>query len=213
MHRAAALILALTASIGTAEAAGVPSYPPKDTCASLSGANAFRAALRLAVSRRSAPALVALASPQIRLDFGGGSGAAELRTRLSGKDGPALWRELEQILPLGCARQGQTLVMPSLFAEDLGGSDPFSTYLVTGRNVRLRAGGSASSRVVSSLSWNVVETVSAGGSGSAWRRVRVLPSGPTGYVAGAYLRSPVAHRLLIDRTGGKWRISAFVAGD
>lgn len=206
-------LLAAALGAGTAQAAPAPRFPPRDTCAALPGAPAFRTALKAAVSRRDARGLAALAAPDVKLDFGGGSGSANLRRRLSGPQGPALWRSLARILALGCARQGDGLILPSFFAEDLGNHDPFSVLLVTGSSVRLRAAPAPSGRVVASLSWNLVEATTPADRARSWRKVKVLPAGPVGYVSADLLRSPVDYRLLAARRGKTWKIAAFVAGD
>src|ERR1700712_2726033 len=83
--------LAALLAAGPASAAPIPQtagrFVPLETCNRLPGAAAFRALLASAVRRRDAAAFAALASPTIRLDFGDGAGAAELRRRLSGADG------------------------------------------------------------------------------------------------------------------------------
>jgi hypothetical protein len=43
-------------------------------------------------------------------------------------------------------------------------------------------------------------------------RVR-LASGVTGFVAAPFVRSPVEHRAIFERVGGRWVMRAFVAGD
>lgn len=212
MIRAAFLALALAAGTASAaQAAPALRFPPKDTCAALPGAAAFRASLKAAIAKRDARAFTALADTKVKLDFGGGSGAAELRRRLQSAQGRKLWQSLDQIAPLGCARQGNALVMPSFFAEDLGDHDPFSALLVAGNAVRLRA--APNGPTVTSLSWKLVEAASPADRAAAWRKVKVLPSGPTGYVAANFLRSPVDYRLLAERRAGMWKIAAFVAGD
>lgn len=209
MIRAALLAAALGA--GAAHAAPALRFPPRDTCAALPGASAFRAALKSAIARRDARAFAALAAPDVRLDFGGGSGLAELQRRLGALQGKVIWQALARLAPLGCGAQGSALVMPSFFAEDIGNHDAFSVLLVTGSAVRLRA--APAGMPVATLSWNLVEALSPTDHVARWRKVRVLPAGPTGFVSADYLRSPVDYRVLAERTAGKWKISAFVKGD
>jgi hypothetical protein len=40
-----------------------------------------------------------------------------------------------------------------------------------------------------------------------------LPNGVTGYIAAAFVRSPVDRRAVFQKTGGRWLVTAFVAGD
>lgn len=209
----ALLVAAAVSAVANAAAPPVSTgrFAPLQTCDRLPGAAAFRAALGSAVRRQDGAALAALASPHIRLDFGEGGGTAELRRRLAGADGRKLWRELDRILPLGCAVQERNLVMPSLFAHDFGDTDPFGVMLVTGARVPLLAGPNAAALPLRLLSWIMVAPVSGDDFGKPFRRVRL--GGQTGYVETAKLRSALDYRLVVSRTRGSWKIEAFVAGD
>ena len=161
---------------------------------------------------RNVRALIRLADPAIKLDFGGGSGAASLRERLTGAGGKQLWAELDQILTLGCAVDHGSLVLPWLFAQDLGSLDPYSAMIVTGKDVPLRASASSEAKVIAAQSWSAVELVKGLQPDAPFQHVRV-PGGPTGYIATASLRSPLDYRIRASRTDGEWRIGAFIAGD
>jgi hypothetical protein len=188
-------------------------FAPADRCTRQPGAAAFRTALARAVRGRDVRGFVALTTPAVRLDFGGGGGHAELRRRLSGADGRQLWRELDRIVPLGCAVQAGNLVMPSVFAHDFGDIDPFEVMVVTGSQVPLRAAPSPTARTLRLLSWIAVTPLSADDFDKPFRRVS-LPGGKvTGYVAAARLRSPLDYRLIASRRRGAWKIDAFLAGD
>lgn len=198
-------------------AAAVPTvrgqFAPTDSCTMLADAAAFRQRLAAAVRSRDVAAFVSLTSPDIRLDFGGGEGHEALIRRLTGEEGDQLWRELEELLPLGCAAQGENLVIPAIFAQDLGGVDPFDALIVTGERVALRAAPSAGARPVRLLTWTLVETVTGDDHDAPYRHVR-LPGGEvTGYVSRTFLRSPLDYRVIARRIEGEWTIEAFLAGD
>ena len=187
--------------------------PPSAGCARQPGANAFLAALTRAVTRRDAAAFVALTAADVRLDFGGGAGHAQLTRRLAGAEGRKLWRELDRLLPLGCAVQAGNLVLPAVFARDFGELDPFEVMVVTGEHVPLLSAPSSRARSVRLLSWVAVTALTGDDYEKPFRRVR-LPGGKvTGYVAAAKLRSPLDYRLVVSRRRGAWKIDAFVAGD
>ena len=205
----ATLLLAPPASAAVPETTG--HFIPVETCNTLPGAAAFRTRLTAAVRRRDANALAALALPDLRLDFGDGSGTAELRRRLGGAEGGKLWRELDRILPLGCAVQQGNLVMPAVFAHDFGETDPFDVMLVTGARVPLLMAPSATSRPLRLFSWTMVEPVSADDFEQPFRQVRL--GDQVGYVDASRLRSPLDYRLVVSRAPGGWKIGAFVAGD
>lgn len=188
-------------------------FAPRDECARLPGAAAFRAALADAVRRRNADALVALAAPDIKLDFGGGEGHAELRQRLAGDDGPALWRELAALRPLGCAADQDGIVLPWFFAQDLGTEDPFNTLLVTGARVPLLPRADAKAPPLRLLSWALVEPREGYDESARFQPVRTIDGKVSGFVEAAKLRSPIGYRLLAARADGAWKIQAFIAGD
>jgi hypothetical protein len=130
-------------------------YAPRDACSAIAGAATFLAKLRPAVAARDAEALAALASPEILLDLGGGTGRVELRKRLA--PGATLWNELDRIMPLGCAydEDSGALVLPWFFAQDLGDADPFSVNVTLGK-AALRGQPSRRSSVRTSLHWQLV---------------------------------------------------------
>lgn len=186
-------------------------FIPLETCNRLPGAAAFRASLALAVSGRDVNALVALASPQVKLDFGEGSGTAELRRRLAGREGLKLWRELDRILSLGCAARQGNLTLPSVFAHDFGDTDAFDVMVVTGARVPLRVAPGSRARSLRLLSWVAVKPLSGDDFEKPWRKVQF--GRQTGYVETARLRSPLDYRIVIGRVRGAWKIDAFLAGD
>jgi hypothetical protein len=187
-------------------------FAPRDECAVVPGAIAFRLELANAVRTRNASALAILAEPAIKLDFGGGTGKAALRERFSGPGGKELWAELDQILPLGCALDHGNLVLPWLFTQDLGKLDPYSAMIVIGNAVPMHGSASDDGRVVATLSWTAVDLVKGLQPEAAFQQVRV-PGGPSGYIATASLRSPLDYRIIASRKNGDWRIGAFIAGD
>jgi hypothetical protein len=187
--------------------------PPAAGCTHQAGAQVFLAALNQAVRARDTAAFLALTAPEVKLDFGGGSGQAELRRRLSGADGRKLWRELDRILSLGCAVQGGNLVLPAVFARDFGDLDPFEIMVVTGDHVPLHSAPSIRAKPLRLLSWVAVKPLSGDDFERPFRRVSLLSGKVTGYVAADKLRSPLDYRLVVSRRRGAWKIDAFVAGD
>lgn len=203
------------AVLAAAPASAKPShrYPPIDECSKVPGAAAFRASLAKAVRQRDSRALLALTAKDIKLDFGGGGGTAELRKRLVSREGRKLWRALADLLPLGCTYRNRSLVMPSLFSQEFTDVDPMTVFLVTGKSVPMHAGAEARSRVVASLTWDLVAPVEGEEARGGYSKVRVLDSGKRGYVATAKLRSPIDYRIIATKKRGRWLIEMFVAGD
>jgi len=186
-------------------------FAPRDECGSLPGAGQFRQRLIEAVRLRDADALAALADPGIKLDFGGGGGIAELRQRLASAE-PSLWRELDALIPLGCAaNEHGGLTMPWVFDQDIGETDPYSAMLVMGEDERVLAEPRASARQIATVSWDLVEIMSLDPE-RPFQPVK-LANGREGYIATGKLRAVIDYRLIADRVGGRWKITALIAGD
>ncbi len=206
--------LAAATSLVAATPANAPGqYAPRDFCTRLPGAAAFRAALSAAVGRHDGEALARLAAPGVELDFGGGAGRDALRQRMRGSDAEGRWRALARLLQLGCAVSRSELTMPWIFAQDLGDLDPLDVLLVTGARVPVYPRASAIVKPVGQLSWQLVKLVEDIDPAQTFQQVQLIGGQLTGYVATAQLRSPVDYRLTARRSGGKWQITAFIAGD
>lgn len=186
-------------------------YAPRDTCRDLPGADDFREKLAEAVMARDAAAFLALAAEDIKLDFGGGTGHAELKKRLTSKDWK-LWDELDALLELGCAANGQGgLTIPWYFEQHIDKVDQPNGMLVTGEKVPLLAAPDPKSKPIEAISWDVV-TLTALKPDDPFQAVTTL-GGAKGYVATDRLRSLLDYRLLASRRNGKWSVVSLVAGD
>lgn len=199
----------------TAAALPAMALPPRDDCAGLPGWSAFAAKLATAVKTRDAAALAALSSPDVTLDYGGGHGPAELQKRLSAPAGAAVWADLARILPLGCAVQGDLVVLPWFFWNVPDEVDPGMTMLVTGQGVPLRAKPGDTAPEVDKLDWALVTIATDPPFDPAARYTAVITGKPQrkGWIETARLRSLLARRVIAERKGDDWRISALVAGD
>jgi hypothetical protein len=189
-------------------------YAPRNECNSLPGADDFHEHLVEAVQLRDANALAALADPKIKLDFGGGGGIEELKRKLSAvTPGHDLWKSLEQLLRLGCAKgQGSEIVMPWLFSQELDSSvDPAAAMLVMGEDVPILPEPRASAKPIGTISWDVIH-LSAFDPAKPFQPVS-MPLHAEGWMATDKLRSLLDYRLLASREGGQWKITALVAGD
>ena len=186
-------------------------YAPRDTCGDLKGAAEFRQALAAAVEGRDADALVALAAEDVKLDFGGGTGRAELKKRLTAED-RMLWRELGELLTLGCSANKQGgLTIPWYFDQSIPDVDPMMGMIVTGENVPLLSAPDEEAEAVATLSWDVVE-IDAMKPDDAFQKVETK-DGKRGFIATDMLRSLIDYRILASSRNGNWRIVSLVAGD
>lgn len=187
-------------------------FAPRDDCADVEGAPAFRARLAEAVGARDTDKLVALAAPDVKLDFGGGSGTAELRTRLSDRD-RGLWDKLAMLMTLGCAKNREGgITLPWYFEQDLGSRDPMMTMIVMGEDVPAYASADPAAKPATTLSWDGVELVGGLLPGKARQQVRTA-DGKTWFVAADRLRSAIDYRLTASSRDGKWSFTSLIAGD
>lgn len=186
-------------------------YAPRDTCGVVEGAAAFRAQLAQAVEARDANLLVGLAASDVKLDFGGGSGAVELGRRLADPS-QDLWAELDRLMALGCAANKQGgITIPWVFEQDMGMADPGYTMLVTGEDVPLFASATGEGQPAATVSWDVVR-IEGLMPDAPFQRVE-LGDETAGYIATGHLRSLLDYRLFASSRNGRWRITSLVRGD
>lgn len=186
-------------------------YAPQDDCRDIAGAATFRANLASAVKARDIDKLAALAAPDVKLDFGGGAGAAELRRQATAK-GPAFWQELASILSLGCARNDTGgITLPWYFEQDFGDLDPMNTMIVMGEQVPFYPAEGAPTQSAT-VSWDAVELV-GGLQPERPRQQVMLPDNRIGWIATDALRSLIDYRLVASSRDGKWSFTQLIAGD
>ena len=186
-------------------------WAPQDTCARLEGADQFRTQLAAAIRARDVDGVLALAADDVKLDFGGGAGTAELRSRLADPE-LGLWSELDALMALGCSANDEGgITIPWFFDQDLGQADPYFAMLVTGEDVPLRERPDPASKPVATISWDLVEIATLDPEND-WQRVE-FGDGKVGFIATDTLRSVIDYRLTASSRNGRWRIISFVAGD
>lgn len=186
-------------------------WAPQDTCARVEGADQFRRQLAAAVRARDVDGVLALAADDVKLDFGGGAGRAELRSRLA-DESLGLWSELDALMALGCSANDEGgITIPWFFDQDLGAEDPYFAMLVTGEDVPLLERPDPASRPLATISWDLVEIASLNPE-SAFQRVEAS-DGKVGFIATDTLRSLIDYRLTASSRNGRWRVISFVAGD
>lgn len=211
-HLFAALALAAPA----AASALPPRMPPTDSCAQDRSFVAFRTALMAAIARKDAAFILAAATDDIQFSFGDDPGRAGFARawRLNRPATSALWRELGAALRLGCARdEAGEFWAPSMSLvgdEDLG-EDFYAAAVAVGPGAALHAGPSDASLTIAPLRWTVL-TVQPDGEHGLWAYV-TLADGRQGYVRRALIRSFGDYRAVFAKRHGRWRLTAFVAGD
>ena len=191
-------------------------WAPRNDCGELPGASAFLASLKSAIDARDADALVALTAEDVKLDFGGGAGAGQLRERLAANDG-AHWETLARLMDLGCATSNETsLTLPWYFAQTIP-VDPYMGAIVTGEDVSLHDAPDTDAPVLATISWDAVERLPDDTAREGFERVAwIKPKSEErveGYIAEAELRGLIDYRLIANRRNNRWRITALIAGD
>ena len=177
---------------------------------------AFRDDLLAAIRLRDIEAVVAVASEDIKLSFGGSYGRETFREWLVENDmglGISYWTELERAVALGGVFEGpESFCTPYTFCLDIPGCDtcdPYETLIAVSDRAAVYAAPDRGSEVVASLSYSVVRALDHG---HPWQRI-ALPGGGTGYVTAPEFRSPIDYRARFEKRGGRWLMTLFIAGD
>jgi hypothetical protein len=179
--------------------------------------NASLAAVRdtlLAIARRrDSSALAAHLSPTIKFSFGdsegGPAGFFAHWNKYQSMD--SLWVKLVDVLEHGGRMQGaDSFTAPWTFTALPDSLDAFEYAVVRDSNVVVRANREANGEALGTLSYDIVRVLAPA---SAGMREITLPDGRKGFVAANAIRGPVEYRIGLRRSGTRWLIEFFVAGD
>jgi hypothetical protein len=187
-----------------------PRLLPVDEASSNPEFSQYRARLRMAVERRDLEAVVAAADTDIRLGFDSSGGRDGLRKAFS--EDPTLWDELRVVLALGGRfPMPMAFAAPYVYSAWPGEFDAFECAAVTGANVRVRTAPRLDAPVMTAVTHSIVRLLASSDDGK-WAQVQ-LADRRKGYLWRSYVRSPVYYRALFNLIDGRWRMTAFVAGD
>ncbi len=205
--------LALAALFISSSVQALPNrLPPIEQCGGDSGFTTFREALKKVVQTKDRQALLRMLSPKVLVNFGGAAGPQAFAE--SWDFDPAshgIWALLETMLQMGCARDGDVRLIPSLIMqlEPYTDNDFYDARLaLPGARLFKEPGVEASAVTVAP--WTFVTATDT--SGDLWTGVR-LPDGNTGWMSDDDLYEPIGYRMVIEKLRGRWMITAFVAGD
>lgn len=186
----------------------------------------FRASVLDAIARRDVLSLLDACHENIKSSFGGEESLAEFVEMWQldeDANGSRVWDILEKVLRQGGLfdRERRFFTAPYTFAAFPDEYDAFTYGVITGEGVRMRAGPSTTERIITSLTYDVVEQLPAqekviqriDGEEHPWLHVKTL-DGREGWVYGKYFASPIGWRAGFGRQpNGGWQMVFLVAGD
>jgi hypothetical protein len=208
------VILALLAVLlAAAPALAVPTkLPPIETCGTDPGFVKFRAALKRTVANKDRASFLKMLSPKVLVNFGGASGPEAFAEQWDFDPGThGIWNLLETMLKMGCARSDRARIIPSLIVqmEPYADEDMIDAVVIL-PGAKLYKETGVESLNPSTVPWTIAPVTSR--AGDLVTGVR-LPDGREGFISDDDLYEPLGYRMVIEKLGGRWKITAFVAGD
>lgn len=211
MRRWPLIAFLFAAPLGGAEAAELLRLPPPEAVAP--EAADLHAELQHIIAGRDAAALAALADPAVKLSFGGDHGR---ETLMGWAAEDWFWPEWGRITSHPPAIEGEGeggyLAYPWYFAEWPDDLDPFD-HMVGGDGAALVERPLEGAAALADLSFAILPGDVEDAAPDGWRRICVTDDGPCGFVEEARLASPIGWRAVFLKVDGRWRMTAFVAGD
>ena len=188
-----------------------PRLPPVELCASEAGFSSFRSRLDDIIAKKDERSLLAMLSDDVEVNFGGDRGPALFAAnwKFDERGESHVWAELEAAMKLGCSPTGDAFIAPSFVPRFPDTLDAFETVIVR-PGTQLRADRSDAAKGLGRLDWHLARVSDDGG--PAWLGVEIL-DGRKGFVRRDQTVNPLGYRAVFEKRGGKWLITAFVAGD
>jgi hypothetical protein len=213
--RAALALVSILLAAAPLRAASLPAtLPPIDQCKGDPSFVKFRSTLTHVVARKEKKALLAMLSPRVTVNFGGGTGTRAFLDQWSfdePDDPDGIWATLKTLLSLGCARDKAVRIIPSIDAQMEPYYDALNDevgLILPGAKLYKEAGVEA--RNPKTTPYTLAPITSR--AGDLFMGVK-LPDGREGLIDEHLLYEPLGYRLMIEKLRGKWMITAFVAGD
>jgi hypothetical protein len=189
--------------------------------------------LKVAVQKKDKAFLLGALDEKVMSDLGGDGGIAEFKKTWNLDAGDtSIWRQLSRVIELGGAfnkndQEGRyTFAFPYVHFIDLQDADDYiNVGVITGKNVNIREKPDLKAKVLMQLSYDVIWFVEAEQAlqktegtnlwgEPEWYLIETLDRKKQGWVFWKYVCSPIDYRLfLFKNRKGKWKISAFVAGE
>lgn len=225
-------ILLIGAALTPAQAQ-IVQVKPVDEAAQVPSFAQYRADFLAAVQARDIPNMLRFVSPDAHLSFGGDVGHdAFVRfltqpeelfepedRHLAKRYRDAYWAGLEDVLTQGGQfKDGKTAFSaPYTWSRDIDLPEmftPYETYYVMGSDVPLRGARNGLSRVIARMDYEVLLLDFNELDGTEKRYLKVTRgNGQEGYVRADQVKSAVDYRARFERTGDRWTMVMFLAGD
>ena len=230
-HLSVALLVLLTPPTASAQ---VGTVLPVDEAGQDLSLLLFRLRMVEAVAARDTAFVYDHLYDHVQNSFGGDGGVAEFKAMWRPWEPDSdLWPTLATVLggggsyeeeggplPLDGAVSTASFYAPYWASDFPAQFDAFDYGVVVGEGVRVRAAPSESAGVLAALSNDVVRVLDflpslnqpEAGIPEGWVQVE-LADGRDGYVAERYVGSAVGWRALFHKVGGRWLVTALLAGD
>ncbi|TGK83090.1 SH3 domain-containing protein [Leptospira noumeaensis] len=169
-------------------------------------------------------ALEEVIDKDIYFSIGGGEGKKDFLKSFQLTEKPStsnFWELMDEVVKLGFRqnKEGQ-MVAPYFFETFPGDYDPFTHYLVIGKNVNVREDASKESKSITQLSYQIVRSEADDLDGRRlekesncnWKKI-CTPQGKHGYVCDRFLRSPLDYRAFFEKKKNNWYLTIFIVGD
>ena len=195
------------------ESPGLAALPsrlrPIDQCTD-AGFTAFRDRLKHISAKKDRAAFMALLAPDVLVNFGGATGRKAFAGQWSfdATEYGNLWSQLEKMLKMGCARDGGSRIIPSLSMQVDQNFDEDWVVILPGAMIFKAVGDEVDDSEV--MPWTVATVTSRDDDTRTYVRLR---DGRDGSISDDVVYEPGGYRMVIEKRGGKWMITAFVAGD
>lgn len=206
----AVALAALGAPLAGATPARLPKAPLSDLCRAVPGYAEFRSELVDVARRRDGPAFQRLfmATGGMRVEGMGGRGGSAADWRWDRPEAAQMWRELDALLPLGCAPQGDKLILPAMgrLVDDPRVEPGLVAALRSTRAYGRPAAERGKGRPVAAgqLLTRVREAA------PGW--IEVMDKGRSAFVRAEDVRSIHDYQMVLKREQGRWRIWEFNSG-
>lgn len=180
--------------------------PPKDESSKDKPLTAFLTKLKDVLKRKDRDGLLALLAPEIDAGLRTMVGPNAFFTAWGLSDpNSSVYGVLSQILSMPGVMVGEQYCAPYVSAQFPSDLDRSKHQVVLNPNVKVHEANTTTSKVVATLSYEIVQVLERG---PEWTKVRTQ-AGIDGYIPIAYLYSPAGYRACLGKNAeGMWQVQS-----